>query len=591
MRQGIELERAVSLEKLRQETEQAKLEFQREKLELIREGKVAADVLFPDYSASQSGAPGRSVDDLNDLKLVPRFNEKDPEKMFSMFERLAGVRGWSEATRVLLLQCVLTGWAQEAYSSLSVSDYLHYDLVKSAVLRAYELVPEAYRQRFRNWKRGDKSHLEFARDISTHFDRWCAATDVDSHGALRDLVILEQFKNSVPEHIAVYISEHAVRTAAEAAALADDYVLTHVGGGAAVQGSHDGNSLGVGAWSGRPVRPAGQVSGYVRGARKPDNVCHYCHERGHWRKDCNAFRAKAEQEGTSGSPRPAMFVAPFAEQVTGRLDGELKPQESSPERQSYLPFMTEGFVYLVGNNEKVRVKILRDTGSFDSFILASALPFSEDTYMGLFIPTLGIGLNVLRVPLHKMMLCSDLFQGEVAVGVRPALPIDGVTMILGNDIAGSRVWADGAPPAIMAPVPQVIKPDKSETEYPDVFKACTVTRGMKRGQTEVRSTAEIDEASPQHGVTCLEIPWSVSHAELVEEQRPDASLEGLRESVLHGGEVRGRAQGYSLQESVTYFAGEPVYQVGVSSRFRSMAGKKKRKEKKKKGKKNVTRYS
>ena len=85
----------------------------------------------------------------------------------------------SEATRVLLLQCVLTGMAlQEAYSSLSGSDYLRYELVKSAVLKAYELVPEAYRQRFRNWKRGDKSHLEFARDISTHFDRWCAATDV-----------------------------------------------------------------------------------------------------------------------------------------------------------------------------------------------------------------------------------------------------------------------------------------------------------------------------------------------------------------------------------------------------------------------------
>ena len=36
MRQGIELEMAVSLEKLRQETEQAKLELQREKLVLER---------------------------------------------------------------------------------------------------------------------------------------------------------------------------------------------------------------------------------------------------------------------------------------------------------------------------------------------------------------------------------------------------------------------------------------------------------------------------------------------------------------------------------------------------------------------------
>ena len=76
--------------------------------------------------------------------------------------------------------------------------------------------------------------------------------------------------------------------------------------------------------------------------------------------------------------------------------------------------MTEGFVSLVGSDEKVHIKILGDTGAFHSFILASALPFSEDTYMGLFVPVLGMGLNVLQVPLHKMMLFSDLFQGEVA---------------------------------------------------------------------------------------------------------------------------------------------------------------------------------
>ena len=39
-----------------------------------------------------------------------------------------------------MLQCVLTGKAQEAYSALGVS----YDKVKMAVLQIYELVPEAY---------------------------------------------------------------------------------------------------------------------------------------------------------------------------------------------------------------------------------------------------------------------------------------------------------------------------------------------------------------------------------------------------------------------------------------------------------------
>lgn len=44
---------------------------------------------------------------------------------------------------------------------------------------------------------------------------------------LSDLVVLEQFKSSIPEIIAVYISEQEAKKEAAAAALADDYVLMH----------------------------------------------------------------------------------------------------------------------------------------------------------------------------------------------------------------------------------------------------------------------------------------------------------------------------------------------------------------------------
>ena len=42
------------------------------------------------------------------------------------------------------MQCVLTGKAQEVYSALTPEEGLDFDKVKSAILRAYELVPEAY---------------------------------------------------------------------------------------------------------------------------------------------------------------------------------------------------------------------------------------------------------------------------------------------------------------------------------------------------------------------------------------------------------------------------------------------------------------
>lgn len=59
---------------------------------------------------------------------------------------------------------------------------------------------------------------------------------------------------------------------------------------------------------------------------------------------------------------------------------------SKPDLSSYLPFISDGHVSLVESDEKVPVVILRDTGAFDSFVLESALPFSEETDTGAFIP-------------------------------------------------------------------------------------------------------------------------------------------------------------------------------------------------------------
>ena len=100
-----------------------------------------------------------------------------------------------------------------------------------------------------------------------------------------------------------------------------------------------------------------------------------------------------------------------------------------------------------GSDVKVLVKILRDTGAFNSFIVSSVLAFSQSTDTGDCILMRGMGLNVLPVPVHKLELDCGLVQGEVAMGTRPALPIRGVDVILGNDLAGSRVWADGPAPS------------------------------------------------------------------------------------------------------------------------------------------------
>nr|XP_046250447.1 uncharacterized protein LOC124062051 isoform X4 [Scatophagus argus] len=243
------------------QTEMEKLALLRKEAEIKKMEMEERRLSFPAGTASAVSGLGRSTtsfDVVSNLRLLPQFNERDPDTFFSLFERVAESKEWSDPECTLLLQCVLTGRAQEAYSALTVAESKAYSTVKAAVLKAYELVPEAYRRKFRAWEKStSQSHMEFARDLVTFFNRWCNSLKIDSYVALCDLIVLEQFKNSVPSHIAVYISEHKVKTATEAAALADEYVLTHRGDRVSRISEGGGMRRNPGRWEERPPqRPA-----------------------------------------------------------------------------------------------------------------------------------------------------------------------------------------------------------------------------------------------------------------------------------------------------------------------------------------------
>lgn len=88
-----------------------------------------------------------------------------------------------------------------------MEDSLHYDVVKSAILRTYELVPEAYRQRFRGQKKtATQTFVEFAREKGILFDRRCPSTKTSDFNSLPELMLLEEFKTCIPERTMVYIN-------------------------------------------------------------------------------------------------------------------------------------------------------------------------------------------------------------------------------------------------------------------------------------------------------------------------------------------------------------------------------------------------
>ncbi len=107
------------------------------------------------------------------ISLVPPFRESEMDTYFTVFERIAAMLNWPQNVWPLLLQCKLVGKAQEVCSALTLEQSLDYGVMKNAVLRAYELVPEAYRQKLRNLvKTPSQTFTEFARDKANLFDRW-----------------------------------------------------------------------------------------------------------------------------------------------------------------------------------------------------------------------------------------------------------------------------------------------------------------------------------------------------------------------------------------------------------------------------------
>jgi len=75
---------------------------------------------------------------------VPPFQEREVKKYFMHFEKIACGLKWPEDVWTVLLQSVFVGKACKIYSVLPVEQSSKYQVVKEAVLKAYELVPEVY---------------------------------------------------------------------------------------------------------------------------------------------------------------------------------------------------------------------------------------------------------------------------------------------------------------------------------------------------------------------------------------------------------------------------------------------------------------
>lgn len=82
------------------------------------------------------------------------------------------------------------------------------------------------------------------------------------------------------------------------------------------------------------------------------------------------------------------------------------------------------------------MRILRDAEAAQSFLLEGILPLTSETSTGTHVSVQGFEMGFVEVPLHRNHLSSAIVSGDDVAGVRSALPVPGITFILGNDLAG-----------------------------------------------------------------------------------------------------------------------------------------------------------
>ena len=318
------------------------------------------------------------------IGLVPPFQEKEVDKYFLHFEKVAENLNWPKEHWTLLLQSVLIGRAREIYIQLGVEQSQHYETVKELILKGYELVPEAYRQKFRNCKKdSNQTHVEFARNKEQLFDRWCCSKKIDkNYDKLRQLMLVEEFKRCIQSDVKTFLDEKQVETLEEAARLADDYYLTHKVSFIAKPkptSSHpqnkymSGNSSGMPSQSNTPKPNSTSETKSQYPLSRP--TCNYCKKPGHLVSECLKLKRKLERHEAKPTGLTTLRPRPQSSIKTNTIDIVTKPKSDST-MEIFEPFMLNGFVSLSGDNcPPTPIKILRDTGASQSLILADILPF------------------------------------------------------------------------------------------------------------------------------------------------------------------------------------------------------------------------
>ncbi|VDI48566.1 Hypothetical predicted protein [Mytilus galloprovincialis] len=316
-------------EKLKELEMRERLEMEKMKIEMVKEENNTKVQQKSEY-----------FDAAKNIRLVPRFCEKTVDKYFPQ----------------------------------KSSDY---DTVKQEVLKAYELVPEAYRQKFRSYKKFDsQTYVEFAREKEDLFDKWLTSKKTDNNfDNLRQLMLLEEFKQCVNLDLKTHLDDKTVGTIHDAAVISDNYTLSHK---RSFKGQNVNTSSGnyknqsTERTDSKPVAQNKSQSSFNMSSPKFDTfekkslICAYCKKNGHLMADCFRLQKKNERDN---KPKSSACTTPYISSTLECPASQAFKSSFCDYMEEYKPFMSDGFISIVDDTTLQPIKILRDTGASQSLLL------------------------------------------------------------------------------------------------------------------------------------------------------------------------------------------------------------------------------
>ena len=431
--------------------------------------------------------------------LLPPFDETNVDGYFTTFESLAGIEEWPRDQWLIILYPKFVGKAQRVFNTLE--QFQDYDTVKASIISAYEITPEAYRQRFRNLtKQLAHTFIEFATEKKRLLKKWMDSTHTSTLDDLVNLIILEELKSKMPQNILRHVEEKGATTWEKAAEVADAYALLLRN----LAGTENRSQIARSSSGYNLENRGGFARGYDNRGPSSAIMCSYCKNPGHLISQCKHPNCKAS----------ARFSASSKQSAPSKPNRPVFTCNGTTTSTIFKPFIQLGQVSLHPNSTPFDITILRDTAAAQTILVKNALPEVTTVFTGEKAVLTDLSQNQ-PYPLAKVYLKCPLKVGKVEVAVREQpLPVPGVQMLLGNDLAGELV----VPTLRVSDTPLPVN-----TSDLTVYPACAVTRSQSRLKTPAANRAL---------ETSLENLRShnLSKTELIKAQQEDDSLCKIRNS-------------------------------------------------------------